>query len=138
MENSLGTLLHSGVFSNTHRPNPSPHHTQKSWTRVSGTDLEFFSQFQLCIGWGEGEMEEYFEKDALFYEGTQNREKNMNTALLSQGRLSMIVPYSRYKFSSSFLKLPVTFPDLEFNIFRTCSLRTLKQRRRLRHRERKE
>ena len=68
-------------------------------------------------------MKEYFEKDALFYEGTQNREKNMNTALLSQGRLSMILPYSRYKFSSSSLKLPVTFPDLELNISRTCSLR---------------
>ena len=123
MDKSLGTLLHSGVFSNTHRPNPSPHPTKKSWTRVSGTDLEFFSQFQLCIGWGEGEIEEYFEKDALFYEGTQNREKNMNTALLSQGLLSMIVPYSRYKFSSSSLKFPVTFPDLELNISRTCSLR---------------
>lgn len=58
--------LHYGVFSNTHRPNPSPQPTKKSWTRVSGTDLEFFSQFQLCIGWGWGEMEQYFEKDAFF------------------------------------------------------------------------
>ena len=81
-QKSWDTFAFWGVFQYTQaQPLPSLH---KSWTRVSGTDLEFFSQFQLCIGWGEGEMEEYFEKDALFYEGTQNREKNMNTALLSQ------------------------------------------------------
>ena len=27
---------------------------------------EFFRQSQLCIGWGEGELQENFEKDALF------------------------------------------------------------------------
>ena len=27
---------------------------------------EFFCEFQLCIGWGEGERQENFEKDALF------------------------------------------------------------------------
>ena len=31
------------------------------------------------------------EKDALFYEGTQKLQNNMNTALWSQGLLSMIV-----------------------------------------------
>ena len=25
-----------------------------------------FSEFQLCIGWGKGELQENFEKDALF------------------------------------------------------------------------
>ena len=31
----------------------------------------FFSEFQLCIGWGEGELQENFEKNALFKEGTE-------------------------------------------------------------------
>ena len=122
MDKRLGTLLHSGVFSNTHRPNPSPHPTKELDACIWNRSRIFFPVSTLYRG-GEGEMKEYFEKDALFYEGTQNREKNMNTALLSQGRLSMILPYSRYKFSSSSLKLPVTFPDLELNISRTCSLR---------------
>ena len=26
----------------------------------------FFSEFLLCIGWGEGELQENFENDALF------------------------------------------------------------------------
>ena len=29
---------------------------------------EFFRQSQLCIGWGEGELQENFEKDALFHD----------------------------------------------------------------------
>ena len=32
------------------------------WTRVS----RIFSEFQLCIGWGEGELEQNFENAALF------------------------------------------------------------------------
>ena len=47
------------------------------------------SEFQLCIG--EGELQKNFEKDALFYEGTEEWQKNMNTAELSQGLLSIIV-----------------------------------------------
>ena len=39
---------------------PSPH--KQRWTRVS----RIFSEFQLCIGWGEGELQENFENDALF------------------------------------------------------------------------
>ena len=35
-------------------------------------------------------MQENFEKDALFYEGAQEWQKNMNNAVLSQGLLSMI------------------------------------------------
>ena len=119
----LGHFCILGCFPIHTGPTPplTPH---KSWTRVSGTDLEFFfpvSTLYRVVGGGRNGR--IFRKDALFYEGTQNREKNMNTALLSQGRLSMILPYSRYKFSSSSLKLPVTFPDLELNISRTCSLR---------------
>ena len=46
----LGHFGVSGMFSNSHRPNPSPHPHKQSWTRVS----RIFSEFQLCIGWGWG------------------------------------------------------------------------------------
>ena len=61
MKKSLGTLLRFwGVFQFTQvQPLPSPH--KQCWTRVS----RIFSEFQLCIGWGEGELQENFEKDAL-------------------------------------------------------------------------
>ena len=38
---------------------PSPH--KQCWTRVSS----IFSEFQLCIRWGEGELQENFENAAL-------------------------------------------------------------------------
>ena len=41
---------------------PTPPLTPQCWIRVS----RIFSEFQLCIGWGEGELQENFEKDALF------------------------------------------------------------------------
>ena len=72
--------LHYGVFSNTHRPNPSPQPTKKSWTRVSGTDLEFFFPVSTLYRVGVGRNGTIFRKGCIFYEGTQNREKNMNTA----------------------------------------------------------
>ena len=58
----VGILLNFwGVFQFTHTlPLPSPH--KQHWTHVS----RIFSQLQLCIGWGEGELQENFEKDALF------------------------------------------------------------------------
>ena len=56
-------------------------------TRVS----RICSEFQFCIGWGGENVQETFEKDALFCEGTQKWQKNMNTTLLSQGLLSTIV-----------------------------------------------
>ena len=50
-----------GVFQFTKdQPLPSPH--KQCWTRVS----RIFSEFQLCIGWGEGELQENFENAALF------------------------------------------------------------------------
>ena len=63
MNKSLGTLLHfwPWVFSNSHRSNPSPHTTNN----VGCMYPEFFSEFQLCIGWGEGELQENFENAAL-------------------------------------------------------------------------
>ena len=74
MDKSLGTLLHFfGIFQFTHaQPLTSTH------------ILDMCSQFQICIGWGEGELQEHFENDALFYKGTHKLQKIMNTALLSQ------------------------------------------------------
>ena len=62
MDKRLGTLLRFwDVFQFTQvRPLPSPH--KQCWTRVS----RIFSEFQLSIGWGEGDLQENFEKDALF------------------------------------------------------------------------
>ena len=56
---------------------------------------------------GEGELQENFEKDALFYEGIQKLQNNMNTALRSQGLLSMIV-----SLISVAIKSPVDVPLL--------------------------
>ena len=67
MDKSLGTLLYSwGVFQFT-QVQPLPHHTNN----VGRVYLEFFSEFQLCIGWGKGELQENFENAALLYEGTK-------------------------------------------------------------------
>ena len=121
MDKSLGTLLHFwGVFQFT-QTQPLPSAPTNKDGRVY---LEFFFRVSTLYTVGEGELQENFKKDAPFFmrEHRIEREKR-NTALLSQGRLSMIVPYSRYKFSSSSLKLPVTFPDLELNISRPRSLR---------------
>ena len=62
MDKSLETLLRFwGVFQFTQVQHlPSPH--KQCWTRVS----RIFSEFQLCIEWGERELQENFEKDALF------------------------------------------------------------------------
>ena len=32
---------------------------------------DFFSEFQHCVGWGDGKLQENVEKDALFREGTE-------------------------------------------------------------------
>ena len=58
----LGHFCISGAFSNSHRSNPSPHPTNN----VGHVYPEFFSEFQLCIGWGEGELQENFENATLF------------------------------------------------------------------------
>ena len=64
---------------------------QTTLMRVS----RIFSEFQLCIGLGEGELQENFQKDAkekaFFMKEPRKHRLNMNTALLSQGLLSMIV-----------------------------------------------
>ena len=48
--------LHFWAFSNSHRPKPSPHPTNNV-ARV-------YPEFLLCIGWGEGILQENFQKDA--------------------------------------------------------------------------
>ena len=58
----LGYFCVSGAFSDSHRSNPSPHPTNN----VGRVYPEFFSEFQLCIGWWEGELQEDFKKNALF------------------------------------------------------------------------
>ena len=61
-----------GVLQFTH-VQPLPWPNKQLWTRVSGIS----SEFQLFIV-GEGELQEHFVKDALFYEGTQKLQKVMN------------------------------------------------------------
>ena len=63
----LGHFCISGAFSNSQRSNPSPHPTNN----VGRVYPEFFSEFQLCIRWREGELQENFENAELFKEGTE-------------------------------------------------------------------
>ena len=42
---------------------------------------EFFSEFQLCIGWGEGELHENFSKGCTLLWGNQKLQKLMNTEI---------------------------------------------------------
>ena len=50
-------------------------------TTLDASTQNFFRVFTMYRG--EGELQENFEKDALFYEGTKKLQNNMNTALLS-------------------------------------------------------
>ena len=59
---SLGTLLRFWSVSQFTQVGPLPSPQKQCWAHVS----RIFSEFQLCIGWGEGELEENFENDALF------------------------------------------------------------------------
>ena len=92
----LGHFRVSGAFSNSLRSNPSPHSTNN----VGRVYLQFFSEFQLCIGWGKGKRQENFENDALFEDGTEKWQKNMNITVVSQGFLPRIVPESQTKIIS--------------------------------------
>ena len=65
-------------------PNPFPHPT-------NNVLREYPQFFQVSTLFSKKELLEYSEKDALLYEGTQKMPKNMNTVLLSQGLLSMIL-----------------------------------------------
>ena len=71
MDKSLGTLLPFWAFPIHTGPNPPLIRHKQYWTRVS----RIFSDFQLCIWWGEGKLQENLEKDALFYDGPRMTEK---------------------------------------------------------------
>ena len=77
----LGPFCVSGAFSNSHRSKPSPHPTNK----VGLVYPEFFFWVSTLYRVGEGEVQENFENDALFKEGTEKWHKNMPIAILSQG-----------------------------------------------------
>ena len=77
MDKSLGTLLRFwGVF---------------QFTQVQPLPLEFFCEFQLCIGWGEGERQENFEKDALFLEGTKRKYRQWKVKSVVRALLKSII-----------------------------------------------
>ena len=40
-------------------------------TYVGRVSRDFCSEFQHCVGWGDGKLQENVEKDALFREGTE-------------------------------------------------------------------
>ena len=77
MDKSLRTLLHSWgfFFFNLDRPNPSPHSTNN----VECMFPDFCSGFQCHVEWGE--LQENFEKEALFYEVSQKSQEVMKTSL---------------------------------------------------------
>ena len=58
----LGRFCISGVFSNSHRSNSSSHPTNN----VEHMYPEFFRGLNFVWGGGKGELQENFEKDALF------------------------------------------------------------------------
>ena len=61
------------------------------------------------MGWQQGDLQENLEKDALFYEGTQKLQKNVNTAFLSQGLVSTIVWILVFEKKSVFSILPTPY-----------------------------
>ena len=80
MDKSLGHSIGIGeALFKSHMPNLSP----TPQTRMDVCIQNCF-QFQLCIGCGEGELQDIFQKVALFYKGSQKLQKITNTALLYQ------------------------------------------------------
>ena len=82
VQKSWDTFAFVRLFFNSHMPNPYPHPTNNVG-HVSAC-IQNFSEFQHCIGWGEGELQKNFGKDAqrVFYKGFQKLQKVMNTASL--------------------------------------------------------
>ena len=68
-----------------------PIHTYPAPPLTPQTKLEacfqiFFSpEFQFCIGWGEGELQENFEKDVLFY-GSLCTDNPHSPPIFTEGR----------------------------------------------------
>ena len=115
-QKSCDTFAFLGRFQFT-RAQPLPSPQKQHWTLVS----RIFSEFQLCIVWGRGELQENLKRDLLFYGGIQNLQKIMNTALLSQGLLSMIVVVTKYVLYSRLVSIcepqckPVVLPVICVN-----------------------
>ena len=96
-------------------------HGQKSWDTFAFLGRFLFHKGptppgpsphkQSCYRLGEGELQENFEKDTRFYEGTHKWQKNM---LLSQGLLSMIVDAVPLALNNKFIERTV----YEYNIAR--------------------
>ena len=73
----LGTHLHWwGIFQFTHINSSSPTPFPLYLTQTTLDEcIQNFSEFQYCIDWGAGELQENFEKDARFYKATRNYRK---------------------------------------------------------------
>ena len=78
-QKSWDTSAFVRLFFNSHMPNPYP-------TPQTTLDacIQNFSEFQHCIGWGKGELQKNFGKDAqrVFYKGFQKLQKIINNASL--------------------------------------------------------
>ena len=83
----------SGAFSNSYRPNPSPHPTNNDG-RVYP---EFFCEFQLCTGWRKGELQEKLERVHCFMREIKlcNEKLSLTTAPVSGRESSRERAYSR-------------------------------------------
>ena len=62
VQKSWDTFAFVRLFFNSHMTNPYPHPTNNVG-HVSAC-IQNFSEFQHCIGWGEGELQKKIEKDA--------------------------------------------------------------------------
>ena len=66
-QKSWGTFAFMELFFSSYIKKHLPHPTNIRWRSV----LRFFSEFQHCVGWADGKLQENVEKDALFREGTE-------------------------------------------------------------------
>ena len=72
-----------GALFKSYMPSPSPNPQTTGWTRLS----RIFPESQLCIGWGEGELQDILY---CFMRASRKLQKITNTGLLSQGHLHAI------------------------------------------------
>ena len=101
------------VFQFTHAESlPSPH--KQRWTRV----FTIFSKLQICVGCWEGELQENFEKDALFYEGNQKLQKNYEYYIIVPD-LAMIDWTAKTRRSRVFFRQTLWSPAYHYKRFKT-------------------
>ena len=70
MDKSFGSFLHFGGVFNSHMLNPYPSPQAKL-----DACIQNFSEFELCRGWGEGELQENFEMMHFFGREPSNDRK---------------------------------------------------------------